>query len=158
MNYFSEEEVLETLAPTRRKYIAGSKKAELISSLVGFQMPVSSPSGVDLAGTAHAHVLVTMATHSFSNVGQGYRSPEHDRNEIVSILNEPFTLEDRDGGKVLKHRQWSLMGTGSTKAEACASLREEAEDIADFYLSKPDESLTVEAVAFKQFLKKLLAS
>jgi hypothetical protein len=82
-----------------------------------------------------------------------FRKPEIETDSTLSIMGEPFVLGNLGGKTVLTHRHWSLTGTGCTQAEACASLREEAEEIADFYLSKPDESLTVEAVALKQFLQ-----
>lgn len=148
MNYLAESEVLETLAPTRRRLLSTSCETELIR----FNMPESSPSSVSLL------VFGSRAEYqSSSNVGHAYERSEQAQSEIVKILNEPFTLEDRGGRKVLKHRQWSLMGSGATKAQAIKSLQAEAEEVADFFLSQPDETLTDEAVGLKHFLKKLVA-
>ncbi len=76
--------------------------------------------------------------------------------DMETILGEPFFLSNFEGKKVLKHPQWSLMGVGETLAEAHAALLQEAEDVAEFYIAKPDDGLTKEGVAFKRFLAKLV--
>jgi len=90
-------------------------------------------------------------------VNKHWRKSEVEPHETVSIMGEPFAVGVHGGKTFLTHRQWSLMGSGPTPAEARASLKAEAEEIAEFYLSKSDETLTVEGVAIKKFLQKFLA-
>ena len=77
--------------------------------------------------------------------------------EIVTIIGEPFELSSISGNRVLKHARWSLMGIGKTRAEAHAALFQEASEIADFYCSKPNETLSADAIELKNFLLRLLS-
>lgn len=80
-----------------------------------------------------------------------------EKKETITIIGEPFELSSIAGNRVLKHARWSLMEIGKTRAEAHAALFQEASEIADFYFNKPDETLSADAIALKNFLLRLLS-
>ena len=77
-----------------------------------------------------------------------------DKNDIVQFFGEPFRVIVDDGTFIVKHLKWSLVGVGDTLEQAVLALLTEAREVAPYYVTEADDSLSPEAVRLKYFLQK----
>jgi len=70
----------------------------------------------------------------------------------IEIKGETFNYERHDGGILIKHPVWSLMGFGENLYPAEKDLYENMREVEEDYLNELDSCLTDDAIALKKFL------
>lgn len=77
----------------------------------------------------------------------------------IIIAGEAFWLEpdeDSEGGVVIRHPKWSLLGCGRTGIEAEIDLLAEAADLVPVFVHAPLTSLDAEALRLREFIIRTL--
>ena len=82
----------------------------------------------------------------------GSRPEEVHTPPLMDLLGESFEVESDDGVVVIQHPRWSLIGSGTTVLEAEADLLSCAREVAPLYVGVPLDSLSIEALEFRDFL------
>lgn len=72
------------------------------------------------------------------------------------VAGEPFQIDISRDLIILRHKHWSLRGRGRTLAEAERNLIENAREDADYYRNRPVQSMTVRALALRDFILRVL--
>lgn len=72
------------------------------------------------------------------------------------VADEPFLIDISGNLVILRHRHWSLRGRGRTLVEAERNLIENAREDAAYYRSQPVDSMTVRALALRDFILRCL--
>jgi hypothetical protein len=75
-------------------------------------------------------------------------------NNTVSLFGECFEVMVSDGTFIIRHPKWSLVGMGENPGDAFHSLLGQAKEIAPFYVSESDESLSPDAIELKHYLQE----
>lgn len=109
--------------------------------------PLTLPS---LRATTHNPPLLVGTVWAANAGGSVIRSP------VRLLAGEPFFCEQEDGTFYIRHREWSLMGTGETEEAALQNLRAEAEELHEVLAELPPESLSTATSRMRDFLPKLL--
>jgi hypothetical protein len=101
----------------------------------------------DVARKELGRIASPYVTHSTNG------SHSQDKNDIVQFFGEPFRVVMDDGTFIVKHLKWSLVGTGNTLEQAVLALLTEAKEVAPFYVTEADDTLSPEAVKLRYFLQ-----
>jgi hypothetical protein len=159
MGYFEEDILTPTVSGTQRKESSFVREAST-SQFGGDYRIGTSKVGNIYGGRGAAFSAVAenkLRWKSTTPVPDTAITRQPSIGTLLLLQDEPFLLGDFEGKKIITHNQWSLIGIGETVEEAIEALIEEAEDVAEFYITQSDDSLTVEAIALKRFLERLTA-
>lgn len=129
---------------------------EVITNPTTDILGIVAPSGGDIANANRVDIPPKVAQPATLHVNYLYKVvgrsclPQH------LVAGEPFQIDISRDLIILRHRHWSLRGRGHTLAEAEQNLIENAREDADYYRNRPVQSMTVRALALRDFILRVL--